>query len=36
VEKKISQALRAIRKGMDSAFPLLLSVMAVLEQNNNN
>lgn len=35
VEKKISQALRAIRKGMDSAFPLLLSVMAVLEQNNN-
>ncbi|MBC9911409.1 RNA polymerase sigma-70 factor [Chitinophaga varians] len=35
VEKKISQALRAIRKGMDSAFPLLLSVMAVLEQSNN-
>lgn len=31
VEKKISQALRAIRKGMDSAFPLLLSIMAVME-----
>ncbi|NML36623.1 RNA polymerase sigma-70 factor [Chitinophaga sp. G-6-1-13] len=35
VEKKISQALGAIRKGMDSAFPLLLGVIAVLEQNNN-
>ncbi|SKA09447.1 RNA polymerase, sigma-24 subunit, RpoE [Chitinophaga eiseniae] len=35
VEKKISQALRTIRKGMDSAFPLLLSVMAVLEKNNH-
>lgn len=35
VEKKISQALRAIRKGMDSAFPLLLSVMAVMEQNHH-
>lgn len=34
VEKKISHALRAIRKGMDSAFPLLLSVMAVLEQGS--
>nr|WP_295873178.1 RNA polymerase sigma-70 factor [uncultured Chitinophaga sp.] len=35
VEKKISQALRTIRKGMDSAFPLLLSVMAVMEKNNH-
>ncbi|QJB34871.1 RNA polymerase sigma-70 factor [Chitinophaga oryzae] len=34
VEKKISQALRTIRKGMDSAFPLLLSVMAVMEKNS--
>ncbi|MBC9931207.1 RNA polymerase sigma-70 factor [Chitinophaga qingshengii] len=34
VEKKISRALRAIRKGMDNAFPVLLGVMAVWEKTN--
>ncbi|WP_212001590.1 RNA polymerase sigma-70 factor [Chitinophaga sp. HK235] len=35
VEKKMSQALRTLRKGMDSAFPLVLSMMALLENSRN-